>query len=105
MIEVTATMLPSTVMNDRSLADQIASSAINADSKNLFIRRAEPAALLLLGVVDLDQIAVRHAAHGVVRTGNHLVAGLEPTHDLEVLVAGDAHFDRQEFGPVVAHHE
>src|SRR5882757_3376129 len=37
MIEVTATMLPRTVMNDRSLADQIASSAIIADSKILFI--------------------------------------------------------------------
>src|SRR5438132_9409105 len=37
MIDVTATMLPSTVMNDRSLADQIASSAMTADSKYLFI--------------------------------------------------------------------
>ena len=33
MIEVTATMLPSTVMNDRSLRDQIASSAIATDSR------------------------------------------------------------------------
>ena len=32
IIDVTATMFPSTVMNDRSLLDQIASSAINADS-------------------------------------------------------------------------
>src|SRR6266545_6227844 len=37
MIEVTATMLPSTVMSDRSFDDQMASSAIIADSKNLFI--------------------------------------------------------------------
>ena len=37
MIDVTATMLPSTVINDRSLDDQIASSAIIADSKILFI--------------------------------------------------------------------
>src|SRR5215510_16494197 len=37
MIDVTATMLPSTVMNDRSLEDQIASSAMSADSMNLFI--------------------------------------------------------------------
>src|SRR5262245_28580354 len=36
MIDVTATMLPSTVINDRSLADQIASSAMPADSRNLF---------------------------------------------------------------------
>jgi hypothetical protein len=34
MIDVTATMLPSTVMNDRSFDDQIASSAISADSTN-----------------------------------------------------------------------
>src|SRR4051794_25049891 len=40
MIDVTATMLPSTVMNDRSLADQIASSAISADSAKLRIGRA-----------------------------------------------------------------
>ena len=33
MIEVTATMLPSTVMNERSLLPQIACSAIVADSK------------------------------------------------------------------------
>src|SRR2546421_12871234 len=37
MIDVTATMFPSTVMNDRSLAVQIASSAMRADSQNLFI--------------------------------------------------------------------
>src|SRR5437667_12481671 len=37
MIDVTATMLPSTVMNDRSFAAQIAASAIFADSRNLFI--------------------------------------------------------------------
>src|SRR3954467_10678577 len=37
IIDVTATMLPSTVMNDRSLADQIASSAISADSAKLRI--------------------------------------------------------------------
>ena len=33
MIDVTATMLPSTVMNDRSLAAQMASSAMPADSR------------------------------------------------------------------------
>src|ERR1043165_3277613 len=35
MIDVTATMLPSTVINDRSLAAQIAASAILADSNSL----------------------------------------------------------------------
>src|SRR5436190_23077736 len=38
MIDVTATMLPSTVMNDRSLADQIALSAIAADSTVVYIK-------------------------------------------------------------------
>src|SRR5689334_2394197 len=61
MIDVTATMLPSTVMNDRSFAVQIASSAIRADSQNLFIAR------LLLLRVHLHEIAVGHAADGVVR--------------------------------------
>src|SRR5262245_62628838 len=37
MIDVTATMLPRTVMKDRSLADQIASRAISADSAKLRI--------------------------------------------------------------------
>ena len=37
MIDVTATMLPSTVMNDRSLAAQIAASAMPAASRSLFI--------------------------------------------------------------------
>jgi hypothetical protein len=36
MIDVTATMFPRTVMNDRSFAPQMASSAIHAESKNLF---------------------------------------------------------------------
>ena len=35
MIDVTATMLPSTVMNDRSLVAQIASSAMTADFEEL----------------------------------------------------------------------
>src|SRR4029078_9147929 len=39
MIDVTATMLPRTVMNDRSLADQIASSAISADSAKFHMGR------------------------------------------------------------------
>src|SRR5947208_16222817 len=47
MIEVPATMLPSTVMNDRSLADQIASSPITTDSKNLLmVARASGGAVL-----------------------------------------------------------
>src|SRR5437879_1707454 len=37
MIEVTATMLPSTVIRERSLALQIACAATNAESMNLFM--------------------------------------------------------------------
>ena len=44
MMDVTATMLPSTVMNDRSLADQMAASAIFADSRMVFITRPGRAA-------------------------------------------------------------
>jgi hypothetical protein len=36
-IDATATMLPSTVMSDRSLEAQIAATAIHAASRNLFI--------------------------------------------------------------------
>src|ERR1700687_1313879 len=54
MIEVTATMLPSTVMNDRSLAAQIALSAIAADSRKLFMRskgqEADPYRLFPLSI-------------------------------------------------------
>src|SRR4029078_5758839 len=42
IIDVTATMLPRTVMKDRSLADQIASRAIFADSQYLFTMRDDP---------------------------------------------------------------
>src|SRR5436190_16793059 len=81
MIDVTATMLPSTVMNDRSFEDQIASSAMSADSMNLFMApglegQEGPAypdhPVLLLGfIVHLHQIAVGHAANRVVRSGDH----------------------------------
>src|SRR5881394_386227 len=97
MIDVTATILPSTVMNDRSFADQMASSAMRADSRSLFIRgrgrqggqgrqglvhpafpgRPRPPCLPLRLVVHLHQIAVGHAAHRIVRSGDDLIAGCE----------------------------
>src|SRR5437773_12168765 len=92
MIDVTATMLPSTVMSDRSLDDQMASSAMRADSKNLFM-----AWLLLRFVLHSDEVAVCHAANRIVRPCNHLVAHLQPGEDFKVLVARDAHLDRTEF--------
>src|SRR5436309_13846390 len=75
MIDVTATMLPSTVMNDRSLDDQIASSAMSADSMNLFM--APGPALLFRLVVHLHQSTVCHPADGVVRSGDHFVAAFQ----------------------------
>src|SRR5438067_1705279 len=107
MIDVTATMLPRTVINDRSLADQIASSAICAESRNLFINRAGragaagragrlvrpippvPPFLPLFLCLHFHWIAIRHAADGVVRPGDYLVTGLEARQHLEVLIAGD----------------
>src|SRR5262245_29089674 len=100
MIEVTATMFPSTVINDRSLDPQIASSAIPADSRSLFILARErlerlegqerqtarsreylPAHLALpaqqeslgFGRVHFYRVAVGHAAHRVIRAGDDLI--------------------------------
>src|SRR5690349_17214492 len=42
IIEVTATMLPRTVMNDRSFADQMASSAMSEDSQRFRILPFQP---------------------------------------------------------------
>src|SRR5713226_9240247 len=93
MMDVTATMLPSTVMNDRSFDDQMASSAIIADSNSLFIAPPAPPALpALLGflpVIHLHQIPICHSAHRVVGTGDHLVTRLQARQHFEVLVAGD----------------
>src|SRR6476620_11907250 len=111
MIDVTATMLPSTVMNDRSLEDQIASSAMSADSMNLFIapglegRGPAYPALLLRLVVHFHQIAVGHAANRVVRSGDHFVAAFQTAQHLEVLVARDPHLDGDEFRLARAHQE
>src|SRR5437667_851229 len=54
------------------------------------------AALLLR--VHLHLIAVLQSAHRIVRTRNNEVAALQPRQDLEILVAGDPHLDRHEFG-------
>src|ERR1700722_15032884 len=86
MIDVTATMLPSTVITDRSLADQIALSAMTAESRNRFIAGGGPVLPGLL-VVDLDEVPVRHPAHRIVRAGDHLLPFLETRQHLEVLVA------------------
>src|SRR5215510_11536278 len=103
MIDVTATMLPSTVMNDRSLEDQIASRAMSADSMNLFMA---PGPALLLGlVIHLHQITVCHPADGIVRSGDHFVAAFQATEHFEILVARDPHLDGDEFSLARAHEE
>src|SRR5690242_15332784 len=98
MIEVTATMLPSTVMNDRSLPAQMAESARRTASMNFCMtaccrRRASGPVLRLLG---LHRVALLQVSHRIERAGDHLVAGLQAAEHLEVLVAGDARLDRDE---------
>src|SRR5262249_11590120 len=83
MIDVTATMLPSTVLNDGSLADEIAARAIAADSRNLFTVDSkgssglDPLISLAFRDVHFHRVAVGHAAHRAVRAGDHDVAGLQ----------------------------
>src|SRR5438093_11395234 len=83
---------------------------MSADSRNLFMtrgwegREADPALLLRL-VIPPHQIAVCHAADGVVRSGDHFVAAFQATEDLEVFVAGDAHLDGDEFRLAATHDE
>src|SRR5690349_8014114 len=103
MIDVTATMLPSTVMKDRSLAAQIASSAMSADSAKLRMGLAGLPGLLR--IVHLHRIAVGHAAHGVVGPRDDLIGRLQARQHLEILVARDPHLDRHELGAAVADDE
>src|SRR5882672_12619557 len=107
MIEVTATMLPSTVINDRSFEPQIASSAMPADSRSLFtqcpnhedhegtksVLQMEPFVSfvsswshlsVLRSGVDLHGRAFLQVADRIVRTGHDLVARFEACDDLEV---------------------
>src|SRR4030095_4540401 len=114
MMDVTATILPSTVISDRSLAAQMALSAMPAASTYLFTTWTPASALPereLPGRVraglwaDLHLVAVGHASDRVERTCDHLVADLHTRQHFEVLVAGDADFDRQEFGPISAHNK
>src|SRR5262252_7589696 len=71
MIDVTATMLPSTVMNDRSLADQIASRAISADSAKLRMGRVG-----LVGRVSQAGRIRRDISHRVDQPGSATPAGV-----------------------------
>src|SRR5512140_1900134 len=94
MIDVTATMFPSTVRNDRSLFAQIAPSAMRAASRNWFTLRLGGCSAL--GGLDLDGGAIGELAHGAERPHDHAVAFLEPADDFEVLPTDDAGLDRHE---------
>src|SRR5687768_4806915 len=85
MIEVTATMFPSTVRNERSLFDQIAWSA----------RR----------VFHLHLGPVAERADRAERPDHDRVAVLQPGEDLEVFFTSDAGLDHLEDGLAVADEE
>src|SRR4026208_2505007 len=104
MIDVTATILPSTVISERSLADQMALSAMAAASRYLFIagrrwpisRSASRIPVRVRVGLHPHRVAVGHAADAAVRARDDLVAGLGPRKRLEIAIAGDADLDRQE---------
>src|SRR5262249_15488023 len=108
IIDATARKSPSTVTTAPRSAAQIASGAMRADSRILFIRRQDgqppPASPALRGVY-LHCVAVYHAADGVVRSGDDLIARLKAAQHLEILVAGDAQLDGDELRTPVAHDE
>src|SRR5258706_15317927 len=112
MIDVTATILPRTVISDRSFAPQIASSAMPADSMTLFTdspNHEERPSWLHLSVlrrrVDLDGRAFLQVAHRIVRTGDDLIARFQSHDDLEVFVARDTHLDWHELDLAAPHDE
>src|SRR3954468_799986 len=71
-IDITATMLPSTVISDRSLLLQIDCSASQIDSPSC---------------IHLDGGSVGDLPDGVEGAGDHLVAGLQAGQHLEVPLA------------------
>src|SRR5688500_19182322 len=90
MIEVTATMLPSTVMNERSLPAQMAESASRMASMNFCMRASRPRSGAVFRLLGFDEVAVLQVSHRIEGAGDDLVARLEAGQHLEVLVAGDA---------------
>src|SRR4051794_19276799 len=92
MIDVTATMFPSTVRKERSLFVQIALSAIPTASRNWFMGARKPNLLLDRWRpggrrFDLHRRVVGQLADRRERPDDHVVARLDPGQDLEVLVA------------------
>ena len=104
MIDVTATMLPSTVRNDRSLFDQIALSAMPAASRNWFTLRLLPA--WLLPCPDPSPArrpsALARTTKGPTMT---LSPSLTPDSTSKYLSPANARLHRNELRVVVANHE
>ncbi len=100
MIDVTATMLPSTVISERSFAAQMALSAMPAASRYLFTasRLRAYSGWRLRRRLHSYRIAIGHSAHVVVRAGDDLVSGLDSREHLEVPIARDADLHRHELG-------
>src|SRR4051794_27854104 len=95
MIDVTATMFPSTVRNERSLFVQIALSAIPTASRNWFMGARKPNLLLDRcrpggRRFDLHRRVVGQLADRRERPDDHAVAVLHAREYLKILVAGDA---------------
>src|SRR5437588_10651054 len=116
MMEVTATMFPSTVRNDRSLYSQMAWRAMPAASRNCSIigRRiggTRPVRLFCSDRcrarrrVDLHRSAVLQLAHRAEWTDDDLVARFEAGQHFEVLLTRDAGLHRQELRFVVLRDE
>src|SRR4051812_26044110 len=83
-IDVTATMLPRTVISERSLLPQIVCSASRIDSARCISARR----------VDLHRGAVGDLTYRVERAGDHLFTRIEAGEDLEVTLARDADLHR-----------
>ena len=99
MIDVTATMLPRTVRNERSLLLQMAWSAMSAASRNWFkvhvpssLRSASGGRPPGRARLHLDCRAVGQIANRAERTDDDLLAFLQTGQHLEIFLAGDPVF-------------
>ena len=93
MIDVTATMLPSTLMNERSLLLQMARSAMSDAFED-----AAHNPYFLAAACSFTASPSFMLADRVERADDDLVAILEARQDLEVLLSRDAGLDRDEHG-------
>ena len=102
-IDVTATMLPSTVMQRSELVRPDRLRASEMDSR---ICTCVACAIAYLGQDStLTGEPSAQLAHRVERAGDHLVAGLQSEQHLEVALAGDADLDGLEHDAAVAEDE